>query len=259
MSVRRARSWALPVATVRRPATYPRRVVAHVLDNAPWAALTGPHAHWAEGDGLVRRYPVDVSPFAAAPDWRDPAAWAALAELVGPGGDVVVSGGTVDPPADWEVRFRGQGVQLVETAALASAADPELVELGDADADDMVAAVERNQPGPFRPRTHLLGRYVGLRRDGRLVAMAGERMHPEGWVEISAVSTDADHRRQGLASRLVLDLVHHIRARGERAMLHASADNVGAIAAYRRLGFAVRRETWFASLVVPDATGPATR
>ena len=222
-----------------------------MLDNAAWSALTGPHAHWAEGNDLVRRYPPDVAPFVAAADWRDPEAWASLAALVGPGGEAAVSGIVTDPPPGWEVRYRGQGVQLVETDALVARPDPEVVELTDADVADMMAAVDRNQPGPFRPRTHLLGRYVGIRREGRLVAMAGERLHPAGWVEISAVSTDADHRRQGLASRLVLDLVHDIRRRGDRAMLHAAEGNLGAIAAYRQLGFAVRRETSFLSVVVP--------
>ncbi len=141
--------------------------------------------------------------------------------------------------------------QLVETAALSPRPDDEAVLLGADDVPEMLALVERNQPGPFRPRTHELGRYIGIRRGDRLVAMAGERLHPQGWTEISAVAVDDDHRRQGLASRLVLDVAFHIQQRGDRALLHAAASNTGAIAAYERLGFALRRRTRFSSVRAP--------
>ncbi|MFC8680885.1 GNAT family N-acetyltransferase [Microbacterium ureisolvens] len=224
---------------------------ATVLDNAPWHALTGPHASFAIGNDLVRRYPSDVAPFVAVRTWDDPDVWDALIELVGPGAELGLSGYDGDVPEGWEVIGAGAGVQLVQTDALEPRPDPEAVLLGADDVPDMLAIVERNQPGPFRPRTHELGRYIGIRRDGRLIAMAGERLHPEGWTEISAVAVDADHRRQGLASRLVLDIAFHIQQRGDRALLHAAATNVGAIAAYERLGFALRRHNRFAAVRTP--------
>jgi predicted GNAT family acetyltransferase len=115
----------------------------------------------------------------------------------------------------------------------------------------MLALVERNRPGPFRTRTHEMGRYIGIRRDGRLIAMAGERLHPDGWTEISAVAVDAEHRRQGLGSRLVLDVAFHIQQRGDRALLHASAENTNAIAGYEKLGFALRRRLTFGAVRTP--------
>lgn len=224
---------------------------ATVLDNAPWHALTGPHASFAIGDDLVRRYPDEVAPFVAVRTWDDPRIWPALVELVGTGTEIGLSGYDGEFPDGWEVIGEGEGVQLVETEALQPRPDPEAILLGADDVADMLAIVERNQPGPFRPRTHELGRYVGIRRQGRLIAMAGERLHPEGWTEISAVAVDADHRRQGLASRLVLDIAFHIQERGDRALLHAAASNVGAIAAYERLGFALRRRNRFAAVRTP--------
>lgn len=224
---------------------------ATVLDNPAWHALTGPHASFAIGGDLVRRYPEDVAPFVAVRTWEDPDVWRALADLVGAGSEVGLSGYDGELPPGWEVIGRGQGVQLVETEALQAVPDDEVVELGAADAPEMLAIVQRNQPGPFRPRTYELGRYIGIRREGRLVAMAGERLHPTGWTEISAVAVDVDHRRQGLASRLVLDVASHIQERGDRALLHAAASNVGAIAAYERLGFALRRYNDFAAVRAP--------
>ncbi len=224
---------------------------ATVLDNAAWHSLTGPHASFAIGGDLVRRYPGDVAPFVAVRTWDEPGVWDALRELVGPGSEVGLSGYEGGYPAGWEYLGGGEGVQLVETDALRPRPDEEAIELGPDDAADMLAIVDRNQPGPFRPRTYELGRYIGIRRDGRLIAMAGERLHPTGWTEISAVSVDAEHRRQGLASRLVLDVAFHIQARGERALLHAAASNLGAIAAYERLGFALRRRNQFAAVRTP--------
>lgn len=222
-----------------------------VLDNPAWHSLTGAHAHLAIGGDLVKRYPSDVSPFLGVRSWDEPGVWDALAELLGSGTQFAVSHADPVIPGGWEQLWAGQGVQLVETPRLQTRPDEEAIELGAEDAEEMLALVERNQPGPFLPRTYVLGRYVGIKREGRLVAMAGERLHPAGWTEISAVATDADYRRQGLASRLVLDVAFHIQERGDRALMHAAAENTGAIAAYEKLGFELRRTTTFRSVVVP--------
>ncbi|MGN7970572.1 GNAT family N-acetyltransferase [Microbacterium sp. 22296] len=224
---------------------------ATVLDNAAWHSPAGPHASFAIGGDLVRRYPADIAPFVAVRTWDEPGVWDALRDLVGPGAEVGLSGCEGGIPEGWEYLGGGDGVQLVETDALQTRPDEEAIELDADDAADMIAIVERNQPGPFRPLTYELGRYIGIRREGRLVAMAGERLHPAGWTEISAVAVDADHRRQGLASRLVLDAAFHIQQRGDRALLHAAATNVNAIAAYERLGFGVRRRDQFAAVRTP--------
>lgn len=250
-TVARAHSERMPHASTPVELALSARDEA-VLDNPTWHALTGPHAHFAIGDDLVRKYPDDVAPFLAVRTWDDPAVWDALIALVGPGAEVGYSGADPELPPGWEVLWHGEGVQLVETAALAPKPDDEAVLLGADDVEEMLAVVERNQPGPFKPRTHELGRYVGIRRDGRLVAMAGERLHPEGWTEISAVSTDEQYRGQGLASRLVLDVAFHIQQRGDRALMHAAATNVTAIAIYERLGFALRTHTTFAAVRTPS-------
>ena len=131
------------------------------------------------------------------------------------------------------------------------AVDAKAVRLGDRDVPEMLALAERTQPGPFRPRTIEMGRYLGIRRDGRLVAMAGERVHPPGWTEISAVCTDEAFRGQGLASRLVLAVAAGIRERHETPFLHATATNVTAIRLYERLGFRLRRHVRFVALRAP--------
>ncbi len=137
-----------------------------------------------------------------------------------------------------------------------AAPDPEAVLLGPQDVPGMFDLVARTRPGPFLPRTVELGACLGIRRGGALVAMAGERLHPPGWTEISGVCTDESVRGQGLASRLVLAVAHGIRERGETPFLHASASNTGAVRLYESLGFRLRRRTEFIAALVP-ATLPS--
>ena len=128
--------------------------------------------------------------------------------------------------------------------------------LGAADVPEMLALVKRTRPGPFLPRTIELGPYLGVRRDGELIAMAGERLHPAGWSEISAVCTDERYRGQGLGSRLVRAIAAGIRERGERPFLHAAASNTGAIRLYESMGFRHRRPVSFIVARSPGGAGP---
>lgn len=229
----------------------PTQAADAVLDAPAWSSLTGAHARFAVGNDLVKHYEDDVSPFAGALSWEHPDVWDAAIDEFGRASELTISHADPELPEGWGEVWRGHGVQLVETDGLVTEPCDEAVELGTDDVDEMLAIVGRNQPGPFLPRTHELGRYVGIRRDGRLVAMAGERLHPAGWTEISAVSVDEEHRRRGLASALTLDVAHAIRARGDRAFLHASGANTGAIAAYEKLGFEIRRRVPFLRVRTP--------
>jgi ribosomal protein S18 acetylase RimI-like enzyme len=225
--------------------------VPHVLDNPGRASLTGPHAHFAERRGRVLRYPVDVSPWLALPDEPDADDWANVAALAGPGAEVPLLGFRGEVPEDWEITFHMEGVQLVDDG-LAAAPDPEAVPLGPADVPEMLDLVARTRPGPFLPRTIELGTYLGIRRDGALIAMAGERLHPPGWTEISAVCTDPAFRGEGLATRLILAVAHGIRERGETPFLHTGAQNTSAIRLYESLGFRLRLRTAFLAARAPE-------
>ncbi|WP_248958275.1 GNAT family N-acetyltransferase [Sphaerisporangium perillae] len=222
----------------------------HPLDNPAWSSLTGPHAHFAERRGNVLRYPVDVAPFIALPEKPEAADWEEVEAMAGPGALIPLAGMIGPPPSGWEVITNGKGVQLVDDG-VAARPDGEAVRLGAEDVPEMLALVERTKPGPFLPRTVELGTYLGIRRGGVLVAMAGERLHPPGWTEISAVCTDEAFRGQGLATRLVLALAAGIRDRGETPFLHAAATNTGAVRLYESLGFRLRRTVTFLSARVP--------
>ena len=129
--------------------------------------------------------------------------------------------------------------------------EPEAVELGAADVPEMTDLVKRAKPGPWRPRTIEMGRYIGIRARGELVAMAGERLRPDGWVEVSAVCTDERFRGQGLATRLTRAVGAGIVAGGQLPVIHASASNVNAIRLYESLGFVFRRDRIFLRVRTP--------
>lgn len=223
----------------------------HPLDNPVLGGLTGPHARFAERRGRVLGYRPEVSPWLALPDEPDARDWADAAPLVGFDGTAVLAGLHALPPDDWEVTFQVDGVQLVDES-VAAVPDEEAVILGAADVPEMLDLVERTRPGPFRPRTIELGTYLGIRRDGELVAMAGERMRPPGWTEISAVCTAPECRGQGLGARLILAVAAGIKARGDEVFLQAAGENENAIRLYEALGFRLRRRMPFLGVRVPE-------
>jgi ribosomal protein S18 acetylase RimI-like enzyme len=222
------------------------------LDNPVWHALTGPHARFSEGTGLAVRYDPEFAPFAAMPDISAPGTWEALGEVLGPGGAAVVfRGDELQLPDRWKVPFRLPGLQMVATAAIGEP-DAAFARLTTEDVPDMLALVERTRPGPFFTRTVELGTYLGLRENGELVAMTGERLHLNGYTEVSAVCTDERARKRGLATRLVRAIAHGIEARGDIPILHVASENVGAIRVYEAIGFDTRAVYDFVMVQAPS-------
>jgi ribosomal protein S18 acetylase RimI-like enzyme len=215
----------------------------HVLDNPAWHALIGTHAPLAERVGSAARYQGDIAVFCAVDDGATPAAWSDLRALVGAGGSALVARNGFEPPEGWTVDLTIPCRQMVlPDDAVDDGGSPRepLLVLEPDDVPEMLALVERTRPGPFARRTIELGAYLGVRSDGTLIAMAGERLHPPGYTEISAVCTDADHRGSGFASQLVRALIRSIRGRGETPFLHLTTENETAYRVYDALGFETR-------------------
>ncbi|MBU6476443.1 MAG: GNAT family N-acetyltransferase [Xanthomonadaceae bacterium] len=212
------------------------------LDRPVWESLASRHASLSEGGALAKRYQRDVNLFASARD-DSPAALDALEGLVEPGENVyVLQVPEIAVPPALRATKTALGVQMVATRSIDAAPAEDIITLGDADAPEMLALAQLTQPGPFLARTHVMGRFRGIRIDGRLAAMAGERMRMPGYTEVSGVCTHPDFRGRGLARRLSAIVATAIQARGETPFLHAWKDNHPAIALYEKLGFRLRAE-----------------
>jgi predicted GNAT family acetyltransferase len=213
-----------------------------MLDRPVWAALTTAHLGLSVGGTLARRYAPDVNLFAAARD-DSAAALTALTELVQPGERVFLADvPDVAVPSGLVLIKAAKGVQMIATRSMRAAEEDDIVQLSDADAPEMLALATLTEPGPFLARTHTMGTFRGIRLDGRLAAMAGERFRFPGHTEVSGVCTHPDFRGRGLARRLSAAVAARIESRGERPFLHAWKSNHVAIALYESLGFEIRAE-----------------
>jgi predicted GNAT family acetyltransferase len=212
------------------------------LNHPVWSALTTGDRRFAQGGSLALRFPPDVAPFGATAD-DSPEAFAALRELLAEDGRVaLVTLDMLKRYPGFEVVREAPIIQMIadaETPAPAEGLAP--IVLGPGDVPEMLRLAEQTNPGPFGPRTHELGQYIGIRIDGALAAMAGERMRLDGAVEISAVCVSPGHRGKGYAAFLVVWLVRKLRGEGAMPFLHAFTDNSSAIALYERLGFRTRK------------------
>ena len=213
----------------------------HPLDRPIWSALTTRQRSLAEGGALARRYPAEVAPFADMVD-MSPRSFAALGAIMS-GSEIAVlfTPDAVTAPAGLKVLLAETGEQMIGAPAECAIAGVEIVTLGADDVLAMMALTTLTKPGPFSARTHELGTFLGIRVDGELVAMAGERMKPAIYTEMTAVCVHPSHRGCGYAQVLLGAIAHQISARGEIPFLHVFSNNSSAIALYRRQGMEIRR------------------
>lgn len=215
------------------------------LNNPAYYAITGPQAHLAKVSGGGARYFPEVVPFAAVAR-PDAACAGELNGLLEPGENFFLIGELPPLEAGWEIRSQLPCLQMV-SEKIPDAPDPSIpiTDLTPADADDMYTLMQLVQPGYFMPETRRMGRYTGIRHNGQLVTLAGERMRLNGLSELSAIVTHPGFTGRGYAGQLVAGLVNRQRAEGITPFLHVATHNERAIRLYRHMGFETRREITF--------------
>jgi ribosomal protein S18 acetylase RimI-like enzyme len=233
----------------------------HALDNVIWNALTTRQTEFAESYAEARRFAPEVTSLAGFNAPTD-AGYASLKGLIGDGGTLgLFLAEPYQARAGWELAASAPLWQMVcenghAPSASTESSWPELIELSVADSPEMIELTALTKPGPFGKRTHELGTYLGIRSQGKLVAMAGERLKVPGFTEVSAVCTHPQHSGRGYARVLMMEVMRRIRERGETPFLHVREDNARAIALYERIGF---RRRVVAQLAVLRKIGSCSR
>ncbi|MGB7266295.1 MAG: GNAT family N-acetyltransferase [Terracidiphilus sp.] len=217
----------------------------HPLDNPIWNALNTEHAAFALGGELARRYPPEIGPLSGMTG-QSLESYEALRLLSGPAGVVgLFLEDQPAPPPGWTMVRDGLMTQMIcpdsETPEQVPLPNVTIRRLTTTDVSAMLELAKLTEPGPFLQRTSELGAFWGVFGAGRLLAMAGQRLHLPQFVEISAVCTHPDARGRGYARALMLLAMQEIRQRGKIPFLHAFADNYPAIRVYEGLGFSQRR------------------
>jgi len=222
------------------------------LDNVIWTALTTRQAEFAETSTQARRFVPQVTSLAGFSE-PTPAGYESLKGLLGGRETIALFlDEPYEPRAGWELVGKAALLQMVCENGNALPITPipsaELIELSGTNSAEMIELTALTKPGPFNKRTHELGTYLGIRRGGRLVAMAGERLKVLGYTEVSAVCTHPEHTGHGYARLLMTEVMRRIHGRGETPFLHVREDNARAIELYHRLGFKRRRLSHLAVL-----------
>lgn len=212
----------------------------NMLDRPVWSALRTGWSPLAEGGKYALRMDRDYGPFGAA-GGESPESLDALAAMVPPVEDLwLVQRSAIVAPPGTAIRKAAVLTQMVAGRIAHRPRTVQFVPLGEDDAAEMLALALLTVPGPFAAKTHRLGRFIGVKQDGKLIAMAGERMHMPGLREVSGVCTHPDHRGLGYAGALMGTVTERILDEGDTPFLHVYATNQIAIDLYERLGFRVR-------------------
>jgi GNAT superfamily N-acetyltransferase len=215
----------------------------NLLDNITWHTLAGPHAAYSVGTAEARRYAPGFSPIVGFADPVHPN-FAALRAYCEPGEHFYCDGWSAAAPAGWSIEVETTMFKMIYDAAIPAADEaPEAVALTSEHAAQALELASLTRPGPFGMKTIELGEYFGVFVNGRLAAMAGERMHAGSLREISGVCTHPDFQNQGLARRLMTKLMRRQMQRKETPFLHVMRANVAAHDLYKRMGFRDYRET----------------
>ena len=214
--------------------------MSHVLDRPVWNALSTRHAALAQGGSLAKRYAPDIHPFASSRD-ESPESLRGLAGIAVPGETLIfLQADEFVLPPGFATTMTAFGVQMIAERHMPEIGDERIVPLGEADAADMLELATLTRPGPFTLRAQALGDFWGIRENGRLIAMAGERLKQEGCTELSGVATHPDFQGKGLGRLMTLYAAGKIFAKGEQPFLHTYAANSVAIGLYESIGFRLR-------------------
>ena len=220
-----------------------------LLINPVWHSLETVHRNMRIGDDVMKRYPSSILQVMGCEN-PEQADLNDIKAIVTPGEHIYMVGTIPTLPEAWELKAAIECLQMVytQTSYIELSARETIIELDAHDAPEMLELVNLIQPGFFYSDTYLLGRYIGIRKNNKLVALAGERLKMTGFTEISAVSTHPDYTGRGYARLLTAQIANKNIDQGNIPFLHVRRANERAIKVYDSLGFSEVRKIYFNQL-----------
>jgi GNAT superfamily N-acetyltransferase len=222
-------------------------MTAYELDNPIWSSLRSRHRELARRAGEAARFPPEIAPFLGVANAEADVA-DAIDSILAPDESVYLLGVAPSLPDGWKLKAFPELAQMICEAPIPVIDGPEVIELTEAHRADVLALTALVYPHYFRPRTMAMGRYFGIYQDGRLAAIAGERLGTDAFQEISAICTHPDFNGRGYARRLTALVSNDNLERGRTPFLHVSHENHRAKGMYEQIGYRLRRNIGFWSL-----------
>ena len=213
----------------------------HPLDNPIWSALTTGSFKFSHGTDNCRFIDREMGFFAGLPSY-DLEGMNTLLSACEVGQRVILFPPDHLPTTEgWIVHNNRPLLQMVysEEKPL-STPQGKLEDLKGNHVPSMLTLTELTKPGPFLTRTLDFGGYVGAMDGERLMSMAGRRLSPDPYVEISAVCTHPDYLGKGLSSQVMTQVMKGVLEEQKIPFLHVYPDNAPAVRVYEKLGFKPR-------------------
>jgi len=218
----------------------------HILDNPAWNALINGNNQFSNGNESAKYFNEEISPFIGLKEYSQEN-FDILYDMIphdSPVGFVVP--GEIQVPDTWKVLGKISAYQMIyNLPSILAKIEIEPIPLTKEHVPEMLALTKLTNPGPFAERTIEFGNYQGIFDNGKLAAMAGQRLNPLPYAEISAVCTHPDHLSKGYARQLLQSQIQRIKAASGIPFLHVRNDNERAIKVYENSGFSTRKEMYF--------------
>ncbi|MFY9243594.1 MAG: GNAT family N-acetyltransferase [Polaribacter sp.] len=133
------------------------------------------------------------------------------------------------------------GCQMVLTNLIEVDITEKIVRLSEKNIDEVYDLIWLVMPGYYQKKGVLMGNFFGIFKDNKLVAITGQRMQTDDFIEISSVVTHPNYTKRGYAKQLIYYTTKEILKEKKLPILHTNKGNF-AILLYEKLGYKITRD-----------------